>query len=331
MSVHMPMLHPHKTSRDQTSQKSSQHPYPQSLAIALVGRARKSFISSDVVTASNSWIRRSPNCTILAPRPLRCNLHQLRRPNQQRSSRWDPLGSSYASTAWRLVLWRSASTANFHGSNRWRRRVFPSTQKTSMAPHKNAAGPPHSTINHPLPCWWWRSHAFVLGQACWWYKRLFPSEYYITINPTKTQQYAIWWEHKWVFNTKLCREVEDKVHLDHLTLLGYEDRHAKLWSATTLSPYFRSIQLIHRQLQNALRTLRVNNIQQKTLGLSSLNNTKEIDMLFTVKFYLVIKYLHVYGRQYLPYCYYIIDRDGCHIPPKTQPVPNQPPWNLAHI
>ena len=35
-----------------------------------------------------------------------------------------------------------------------------------------------------------------------------------------------------------------------------------------------------------------------------------------VKICLVLNFLHVKGRQYLPYDYYAIDGDGCHMPPR---------------
>ena len=93
----------------------------------------------------------SPNCTILAPRPcLRCNLRQLQCPNnQQRSSRWDPLGLSYALTVHCSVSVVELRTANFHGSINLRRCLFPLTQKTSVAPHKNAARA--TPFNNPPP------------------------------------------------------------------------------------------------------------------------------------------------------------------------------------
>eukprot|EP00956_Cyclotella_meneghiniana_P013410 scaffold19360_cov59-Cyclotella_meneghiniana.AAC.8 len=61
MAVHMPMLCQTRHLGTQTSQRSSQHLYPPSSAIALVGVARKPIDSTTVVAASNLLGRIGPS------------------------------------------------------------------------------------------------------------------------------------------------------------------------------------------------------------------------------------------------------------------------------
>eukprot|EP00956_Cyclotella_meneghiniana_P012739 scaffold18142_cov38-Cyclotella_meneghiniana.AAC.1 len=61
MAVHMLMLCQTRHLGTQTSQRSSQHPYRPSSAIALVGVARKAIDSTTVVVASNLWSRTAPS------------------------------------------------------------------------------------------------------------------------------------------------------------------------------------------------------------------------------------------------------------------------------
>eukprot|EP00956_Cyclotella_meneghiniana_P032022 scaffold86119_cov43-Cyclotella_meneghiniana.AAC.1 len=61
MAVHMPMLCQTRHPGTQTSQRSSQHLYRPSSAIALVGAAHKAIDSTAVVTASNLWSPNAPS------------------------------------------------------------------------------------------------------------------------------------------------------------------------------------------------------------------------------------------------------------------------------
>eukprot|EP00956_Cyclotella_meneghiniana_P027072 scaffold59947_cov73-Cyclotella_meneghiniana.AAC.3 len=61
MAVHMPMFCQTRHLGTQTSQRSSQHPYRPSSAIALVGLAHKAIDSTTVVAASNFWSRNAPS------------------------------------------------------------------------------------------------------------------------------------------------------------------------------------------------------------------------------------------------------------------------------
>eukprot|EP00956_Cyclotella_meneghiniana_P004857 scaffold5995_cov71-Cyclotella_meneghiniana.AAC.7 len=57
----MPMLCQTRHLGTQTSQRSSQHPYPPSSAIALVGSAHKAIDSTTVVITLNLWSRIAPS------------------------------------------------------------------------------------------------------------------------------------------------------------------------------------------------------------------------------------------------------------------------------